>query len=187
MKKFIYLKVVSIFVLFLCTFSFLILFIKKSNIKKIEIENYKTTEQIFENIITEESEEKLTFQDDCIGAIKIPSIDVQVYQGTSQEVLKYWIGHFENTPIWNGNIALASHNEGSYAHYFSRINELGIGEEIIYISNMGERRYIVQENKTIEETNVKVLENTKDNIITLITCVKGKRNLRRCVIGKEEI
>lgn len=87
----------------------------------------------------------------------------------------------------NGNIALASHNEGSYAHYFSRIKELKNGEEIIYITNMGERRYVVCENKIIEETNVNVLENTNENIITLITCVKGKREYRQCVIGKEKI
>ena len=86
-----------------------------------------------------------------------------------------------------GNVALASHNGGSYAHYFSRINELRNGEEIIYITNMGERRYKVFENKIIQETNVEVLENTEENNITLITCVKGKRAYRQCVIGKEEI
>ena len=85
-----------------------------------------------------------------------------------------------------GNVALASHNEGSYAHYFSRIKELESGEEIIYITNMGERRYEVCENKVISETNTKILENTEENIITLITCEKGKREYRRCVIGKEK-
>lgn len=86
-----------------------------------------------------------------------------------------------------GNVALASHNEGSYAHYFGEIKNLKNGEEIIYITNMGERRYKVLENKIIKETNVEVLENTEENNITLITCEKGKRAYRRCVIGKEEI
>jgi sortase A len=86
----------------------------------------------------------------------------------------------------NGNVALASHNEGSYAHYFSRINELESGEEIIYITNMGERRYEVIKSEIVEETDVKVLENTEENIITLITCVKGAREKRLCVIGKEK-
>lgn len=94
-------------------------------------------------------------------------------------------GHFEDTSLWEGNVALASHNEGSYAHYFSRINELKNGEEIIYITNMGERRYEVSESKIIEETNVDILQDTKENIITLITCVKGAKNYRLCVIGKE--
>ena len=86
-----------------------------------------------------------------------------------------------------GNVALASHNEGSYAHYFSRIHELKNGEDIIYISNMGERRYSVYESKIIKETNVDVLKETNENIITLITCVKGQRQNRRCVIGKEKV
>lgn len=87
----------------------------------------------------------------------------------------------------NGNVALASHNEGSYAHYFSRINELENGEEIIYKTNMGERRYVVCENKIIKETNVEVLKQTEENTITLITCVKGKRNKRQCIVGIEKI
>ena len=52
---------------------------------------------------------------------------------------------------------------------------------------MGERRYEVFESKIIKETNVEVLENTEENTITLITCEKGKRDYRRCVIGKEKI
>lgn len=85
----------------------------------------------------------------------------------------------------SGNIALASHNEGSYAHYFSKIKELKNGEEIIYITNMGERRYQVCKNMVISETNVKILENTEENILTLVTCEKGQRNKRRCIIAKE--
>jgi len=52
---------------------------------------------------------------------------------------------------------------------------------------MGERRYIVCENKIIKETNVEILEDTYENTITLITCITGKRGYRRCVIGIEEI
>lgn len=84
-------------------------------------------------------------------------------------------------------MAFASHNEGSYAHYFSEINKLKNGEEIIYITNMGERRYEICKSEIIDETNVKVLENTEENIITLITCVKGKRSKRLCVVGKEKV
>lgn len=87
----------------------------------------------------------------------------------------------------SGNVALASHNEGSYAHYFSRIKDLKNGEEIIYITNMGERRYSVYENKIIQDTNVEVLESTEDNIITLITCVKYHRHLRQCIIASEKV
>lgn len=59
------------------------------------------------------------------------------------------------------------------------------GEEIIYITSMGERRYQVCKNMVISETNVEILKNTEENILTLITCEKGQRNKRRCVIAKE--
>lgn len=85
-----------------------------------------------------------------------------------------------------GNVALASHNEGSYAHYFSKIKDLKNGEEIIYKTNMGERRYSVFESKVIKETNVDILGETEENIITLVTCVKGRRNERQCIIGREK-
>lgn len=51
---------------------------------------------------------------------------------------------------------------------------------------MGERRYLVFENKIIKETDVDILKETNENIITLITCEKGKHDYRRCVIGKEK-
>ncbi len=101
--------------------------------------------------------------------------------------LSILFGHFEGTSLWSGNVCLASHNEGSYAHYFSDIKKLKNGEEIIYITNMGERRYSVCENKMIKETNVEILKGTSENKITLVTCITGKREYRRCVIGIEKI
>lgn len=70
---------------------------------------------------------------------------------------------------------------------FQGLMNLRIGEEIIYITNMGERRYVVCENKVIQETNVDILKDTDENTITLITCIMGKRAYRRCVIGREDI
>lgn len=89
-------------------------------------------------------------------------------------------------PFGNGNVVLASHNEGSYAHHFSEINKLKNGEEIIYITNMGERRYVVIKSEIVKETNLDILKDTEENIITLVTCVKGQKNNRLCVIGKEK-
>ena len=51
---------------------------------------------------------------------------------------------------------------------------------------MGERRYKVTESKIIKETNVEILKDTKENIITLITCVKGNPTKRLVVQGIEQ-
>lgn len=74
------------------------------------------------------------------------------------------------------------HIIGGYpVNYFARLKELKIGDEIIYKVNNGIRRYIVQTTKIIEETDWSYLEKTKDNRITLITCVENRPTKRLCV------
>ncbi len=187
MKKLKKIKIAMLFLFVFCILTVTIIQFRKANFEqkqeKIEI-------NMQEKIERSKKEEKSSsiFQDGEIGFIIIPSIDIKapIREGTTPEILKYSVGHFEGTGLWNGNVALASHNGGSYAHYFSKINELKNGEEIIYITNMGERRYEITESKLIEETNVEILEDTGENIITLVTCVKGKRDKRLCIIGKEK-
>ena len=49
---------------------------------------------------------------DQIWQIEIPSIGLNapIAQGTSQEVMSEFVGHFETTSFWKGNIGLAAHN-----------------------------------------------------------------------------
>ena len=184
-------KNVKITMLFLFTLFAISIFIVST--KNIIVEHFpkeletSIEEKLDKNDKKEKSEDKIIFENGEIGFIILPTLDLKapIKEGTTSDILKYSVGHFTETNLWEGNVALASHNDGSYAHYFSRINELKNGEEIIYITNMGERRYKVVENKIIEETDINILEDTKENIITLVTCVKGKRNKRQCIIGKE--
>ena len=41
-------------------------------------------------------------------------------------------------------------------------------------------------NKIIKDTDIDVLENTEENILTLITCVENEPNYRRCVQAEEK-
>lgn len=184
MKKVTIVKMTLLFLLVLSIISIVFVILRNNY---IEEKKQILTEKVEESIENKVEEDKPIIQNGEIGLIIIPSIGVKapIYEGTSKDILKYSVGHFIETDIWNGNVALASHNGGSYAHYFSKINELENGEEIIYITNMGERRYEVVENKIIEETNVKILENTEENCLTLITCVTGQKSKRQCIIGKE--
>ena len=50
---------------------------------------------------------------------------------------------------------------------------------------MGERRYKVTDILEIESTDWSKIEDTKENKITLITCVVNKPELRLCVQGEE--
>ena len=189
MKIFTNSKKICLFVFSLCIFVILVITLKNIHLKSKEEELIRNVNILLEKNGDEEEKQinKEFKKGDDIGLIIIPSIEVKapIVEGTTSDILKDAVGHFENTSLWEGNVALASHNRGSYAHYFSRINQLKNGEEIIYITSMGERRYIVIENKIIEETNVGILKDTADNTITLITCVTGKRDKRQCIIGIE--
>ena len=147
----------------------------------LEIFNTKTLQS--ENIFDEEKEIKNT-----IWQINIPKIELSadISNGTDKETLNKYVGHFIETPIEDGNIALAGHNRGYDVNYFSRLKELREGDEIIYIHNEINRIYEVTKNKIIKDTDIDVLENTEENILTLITCVENEPNYRRCVQAEEK-
>ncbi len=80
-----------------------------------------------------------------------------------------------------GNVGLAGHNRGYKVNYFARLKELKIGDEIYYIVNGNETKYKVSEILVIYETDWKMLENTEDNRLTLITCIENRDKYRLCV------
>ncbi len=121
--------------------------------------------------------------------LKIPKIQLKqtIEEGTSQAVLKKAIGHFSETPLWNGNVGLAAHNRnGGEAGFFRDIKNLKIGDEIEYQKDGKSRKYYVIENLVISETDWSYLEPSKENRITLITCEEGFYEYRRCIQAIEE-
>ena len=122
-----------------------------------------------------------------IWQVEIPVIDLvaPISEGTSQEVMLEYVGHFEDTSKWNGNIGLAAHNRGYPINYFARLKDLKTGNEIIYKTKQGTKKYKVNLIKTIEDTDWSYLQKSKENKITLITCVANKPNKRLCIQGIE--
>lgn len=115
--------------------------------------------------------------------LNIPKINLsaKIADGTSSEILNQYIGHFSETPKQNGNVVLAGHNRGYNVNYFQRLKELEIGDSIYYTYNGTTKHYIVNSKKIIKDTEVNILENTEDNILTLITCVEDEPEYRRCI------
>lgn len=115
--------------------------------------------------------------------ILIPKIylDAPIIEGTSKEVLRRGVGHFEQTSKESGNVVLAAHNRGYKYNFFKDIKKLAIGDTITYKTEGGEKIYKVTQNKEIQETDFSCLENTKENTLTLITCVENKPTYRTCV------
>ena len=120
-----------------------------------------------------------------IGSLKIPSIgvDVKIYQGTDDAALRYGVGHFENTSIWEGNVAIAGHNRGVNS-YFGEIHILKPGATIQLTTKIGTRQYQVDGVAKIAATDVSVLSARENDIITLITCVRDQPEYRWCVQAK---
>lgn len=120
--------------------------------------------------------------------IEIPqiSLNAQISEGVTKEVMNKYVGHFENTSTKEGNICLAAHNRGYPVNYFQNIKVLKEGDEIIYKYNNFEKTYVVDTIEIIEDTDWSYLENTEENRITLITCVENEPKYRRCIQGIEK-
>lgn len=132
-----------------------------------------------------EEEEKVALEE--LWQIEIPKIELEapISEGTSQEVMLEYVGHFENTGILNGNIGLAAHNRGFPINYFARLKELEINDEIIYKTQYGTKKYKVILSTIIQDTDWSYLQETEENKITLITCVENEPAKRRCIQGIE--
>lgn len=182
-------KIILIVLVFLLVFiiSFFITYFSVSNYHENKV--IKEVSNIFNNSITQNEIENITNVSDLslqidgqniVGTIKIDKINFEglVYEGTSMKVLKKGVGHFESSPLTKGNICLAAHNTNKF---WKNLHELTNGDIILYTNVLGTKKYAVFNIKQIEETDLNCLQNTQDNILTLITCVKNKPNKRLCV------
>lgn len=126
-----------------------------------------------------------TIQDDKVNEwrIKIPAInvDAEICEGVTNNVIAKHVGNFCESSKWNGNVALAAHNRGYNCNFFQNIKKLSKGDIVIYSTQNGIRRYKVEINKIIDETDWSYVHNTEDNRITLITCEENKKEYRRCI------
>lgn len=113
------------------------------------------------------------------------NLDAPILDGTSQENLRRGVTHFEETPVFDGNVCLAAHNRGYKYNYFQELKRLEIGDIIKYQKDQSIRTYSVVWKGKIKETDLSYLKNTKENILTLITCVENMPELRLCVQAYE--
>ena len=129
----------------------------------------------------------LYYSSGYLGTLKIPtlSLSVKVYQGTDADALRKGAGHFASTSIWEGNVAIAGHNRGVNNH-FGKIHTLDIGDTIKLTTQLGTRSYEVYSVSKIGVDDTSVLNDSTENIITLVTCVKNQPDYRWCVQAREK-
>lgn len=162
-----------------------ILIIEKEN-ELISPEEVVTDNQYTNIEYKEESAINEFDSENIIGFLTINKIDLRakVKVGSDSETLKNYIGII-GTNTYDGNVSLAAHNRGYEKSYFARLNELELNDEIVYETNFFTRKYKVTDIKVIKETDLSVLENSNNNKLTLITCIKNKSTQRLCVVAEE--
>ena len=133
------------------------------------------------------TKEKLKEKTNKSWILEIPKIKLKakIAKGVTDKTMNKYIGHFNESSKWNGNIGLAAHNRGYPVNYFKDLKKLKKGDKIFYTYKNKKRTYIVNKIMIIEDTDWTCLEETVDNRITLITCVEDKPGLRRVVQGIE--
>lgn len=125
--------------------------------------------------------------------LEIPKLDMNlpVYHGTSEEVLRKGVGHLEMTalPIGGKNrrTVLTGHRGLPRAELFTRLDEMKLGDEI-YIHILDETHaYKVKEIKTVEPEELQNLTITPDgeDLATLVTCTPYGVNTHRLLVTGE--
>lgn len=156
---------------------------------QIFINQYTIETEIDEEIMYGIDEENI---EDAINKTEIWQIEIpkivlkeEIKQGTTKEILTKNIGHFINTSKKEGNVCLAIHNQ---MDFFKKIRLLKKGDEIKYKYNLFEKIYEVEKCRIIRRDELEYLEQTEDNMLTLITYVENQPEYRRCIqaIEKED-
>ena len=124
----------------------------------------------------------LYYSDGSLGTLKIPSIDltVKIFQGTDSAALAKGAGHYTDTSIWAGNVALAGHNRGVNNH-FGKIHTLNPGDIVTFTTALGTRTYAVTGVNKVSVNDTSGLDVSSTNMITLYTCVENQPAYRWCV------
>lgn len=177
--------IISVVIILVIIVSISTFFIIKNNKNQEKIDNVIEvyTDKNIQDRLDNEETDNLLLQIDgesVVGVIKIEQINFEglVYEGTSLDTLAKGVGHFENSAYYNGNVCLAAHNTNNF---WAKLYTLHTGDKITYISFLGTKEYYVNNVTEIDETDWTNLENTEENTLTLITCVKNTPSKRLCV------
>ena len=158
----------------------------KELINNFEWDNALDVDSTIDISEEDSTDKKNQFASNVIAIINIPKVDIRypVVEGTTADILKKSLGHFEGTALAGevGNFCVAGHRNSSYAKYFNRLDEVNVGDEIIVETRTNKYTYIVNKTFKIHESETDVLDQTDEKKITLITCTNGYKPKYRSVV-----
>lgn len=117
--------------------------------------------------------------------IVVSSIDVDapVVEGDDWESLKKGAGHHVGSvnPGERGNCVISAHND-IYGEIFRDLPDVKVGDEILVYTLTQVYRYVVQQTRIIDPTEVSVMAPTSGPVLTLISCYPYGVDTHRIVV-----
>lgn len=129
---------------------------------------------------------------EVMGYIEIPKISVNlpIYHGTDDEILKIGVGHFQGSslPVGEENTRsiLTGHRGLPNSKLFTRLDEMEKGD-LFYLTTAGQTiAYKVNDIEVIEPDEVDKLETVSGkDLVSLITCTPYGLNTHRLIVTGE--
>jgi LPXTG-site transpeptidase (sortase) family protein len=107
---------------------------------------------------------------EVVGRVEIPRLKIAavVRSGVDDKTLKRAVGHVPSTalPGQPGNVGLAAHRDS----FFRNLSGVRNGDTIRIVTPEGSFAYQVESTSIVTPKNVEVLDPTKENALTLVTC-----------------
>jgi sortase A len=107
---------------------------------------------------------------DSLGKIEIDRLGVSamIVEGIDERTLRRAVGHIPGTPLpgQQGNAAIAGHRDT----YFRPLRNIRHDDEIKLTTLDGSYRYVVDTTQIVEPSDIQVLNDSNDTILTLVTC-----------------
>lgn len=117
--------------------------------------------------------------------IRIPSINVDapVVQGDDWEALKNGVGlsAYSGQPGEMGNVILSGHND-IFGQVFQNLENVNPGDEIMLLTEKSAYTYVVTGTQIVQPSQVEVLQQTSESVVTLISCYPYLVDTQRIVV-----
>jgi sortase A len=117
--------------------------------------------------------------------LQIPAlkVDSPVVQGDGWDQLKKGVGQHVGTPNpgQKGNVVLSAHDD-VFGQIFRDLDKLKPGDPVILFSTQRSFTYVVRQVQIVEPTQVEVMNQTPEAIVTLISCYPYMVDNKRIVV-----
>lgn len=124
-----------------------------------------------------------------LGKISIPAIGstLLLVEGTQSRQLRWGAGHLSGSayPGEPGNCILAAHRDYTFGTYFSRLDELKAGDEVLLEYQGSTYRYRVLGSYITDPQDVSPLMSQEEALLTLITCHPRGSGKQRLIVTAE--